>query len=97
MLKPESQPIKKGRSESKRESVIFPSKLKCFNRKDAALFGYDGLSYCAHRFAKLAAINAKPLCLLINTPPGYAVITRTTRRLPKELVEDPFDYGAPAW
>ena len=49
MLKQENQPIKKERSEpkKKRESVIFPSKLKHFNTKDAALFGYDGLCYCA--------------------------------------------------
>ena len=96
MLKHESQPIKKRRSESKRESVIFPSKLRHFNSKDAALFGYNGLCYCAYRYAKLAAINAKPVCWLINTPLGSAVITRTTGRLPKEFVEDPFDCGAPA-
>lgn len=30
MLKHESQPIKKRRSESKREGVIFPSKLRHF-------------------------------------------------------------------
>jgi len=80
---------------SKRELVIFPSKLKRFNHKDPALFSYDGLCYCAYRYAKLAAINAKPLCLLINTTLGAAVKTRTTRRLPKELVEDLFEYGSP--
>lgn len=71
-------------SQKKRESVIFRSKLKRFNCKEAALFGYHGLCYCA----RLAVINEEPFCLLIDTSLGSAVITRTTRRLPKELVEE---------